>query len=137
MFVIAIIAILASISIPLYQDLMSKTQMHTAYHSLSTLKVPANIKVNRGDEINSASDLNWVSRSSYLFQDDPTVTTDSASGTLTIAAILNGKVNPGAKDVKIALSRDVFGIWSCSVITTANSAWKDSFAPKACTVTQA
>lgn len=134
MFVVAIIGILTSISLPIYQDLMSKTQMHTAYHSLSTLKVPANIKLNRGDEVEHISDLAWISGSTYLFQNDPVVTTDSTSGALSIEAVLDGKVNPGAKSAKIVLSRDVFGTWGCSVIKTENSAWKDSFSPKACTV---
>lgn len=133
-FVTAIIAILASISIPLYQNLMSKTQVHSAYHSIATLKVPVNLKIIHSENISDASDLGWITGSSYLFSNDPTVTTDSTSGVISLEATLDGEVNPVAKGVIVMLSRDVSGNWKCLVKRTSNTSWRDSFAPKTCSV---
>lgn len=134
MFVIAIIAILATISIPLYQNLMSKTQIHTAYHAIATLKIPVNLKIIRSEDISDASDLGWITGTSYLFSNDPAVKTDFASGAVLLEATLDGQVNPVAKGVMVILSRDVSGRWTCTVKRSNNPSWRDSFAPKTCDV---
>lgn len=134
MFVIAIISILASISIPLYQNLMSKTQVHAAYHSIATLKIPANLKIIKSEEITDASDLGWITGNSYLFLHDPTIQTDPSTGVVSLEVTLDGNVNPVAKGVKVTLWRDITGRWNCSVKRSDNTSWKDSFAPKTCEV---
>ena len=133
-FVVTIIAILAAISIPLYQNLMSKTQVHTAYHAIATLKIPASLKIIRSEDISDASDLGWIAGKSYLFSNDPIVKIDSISGAISLEATLDGKVNPVAKGVMVILSRDVSGHWKCTVKRSDNASWKDSFAPKTCDV---
>ena len=121
MFVIVIIAILATLSLPIYQDYSSKTQIHVAYQSISTLKNPINLRLLQSHSIVDAVDLGWLSGNSSLFLNDPTITIDSDTGVVSLAVVLDGKANPVAKGVKITLLRDNHGNWRCTLKKVAGS----------------
>lgn len=134
MFVIVIVAILATISIPTYQDFSSKTQIHIAYQDLSRLKAPTSLKLLNNETISSATSLGWITGSSPLLSNDPIVSIDSSTASISLEVTLDGKVFPVAKGVKIRLVRSPHGHWSCTIKKSTNNAWKDSFAPKTCQI---
>jgi len=134
MFVVLIIGILASIAFPTYQDYASKAQIQSAYQEVSSLKKTLYLKILRGQPVNDASELGWSTGWSKSIQSSPTITIDANTGEASIEAILDGKAQPLAKGVIIKLIHSIQGVWSCEITKSSNSAWKDSLAPKQCTI---
>lgn len=134
MTVVSIIGILAAFALPAYQDYTSKTQVNIIYQEISNLKVPVDLMLIDNSGTTDPTDLGWVSNSSPLMQNDPSVSVDPITGISFIEATLDGRVNSVALGVKVKVARDGNGKWACTIKKTANPGWKDHFAPKACLV---
>ncbi len=134
MVVIVIIGILANVAIPVYQDFISKTQIHDAYQELSTLKVPLDIKQLNGAVVTDATELGWLTEVSGLIQSSPVVTFDSGTGKYSLEATIDGNAYPVAVGVKIKLLQSLQGGWVCILTKSSSTAWKDNLAPKQCQV---
>ena len=134
MFVTIIIALLASIAVPIYQDYASKTQIHALYHTLSNLKIPVDLTLLHNQSTTDAVELGWISGSTTLIRNIPTVSVDADSGEAFIEATLDGDVYPVAKGTVVKLAYDAVTNWSCTITKPSNEAWKDSYAPKNCII---
>ncbi len=134
MIVVSIIGILASFALPAYQDYAARTQLHSLFQSISALKIPSELKLIQGDNTNNAIDLGWVNNSSSLIRNNPTTIITANTGTVSIEALLNGKVHSAILNTKIKILREASGKWTCVVTKPINNSWKDSYAPKQCQV---
>ena len=132
MFVVAIIGILASTALPVYQDYASKSQIYAAYSELASLKKNIDIKVFSGETLFNAMDIGWVTGISQLIQTDPIVTVNTSTGEYAIEATIDGNVQPIAKNVKIKLLNTTEGKWTCILTRSTTGGWKDTLAPTQC-----
>jgi type IV pilus assembly protein PilA len=104
MIVVAIIAILAAIALPMYQDYIAKSQATAGLAEITPGKTQFEVKTNDGSTISTVTQIGLQSSTSRC--------TISVTST-TIACTLKGNASKIAGKV-ITLTRDDSGLWTCS-----------------------
>lgn len=134
MIVIAIVGILASLSIPLYQGYVVKSQMNRVVGELGRYRVSiedsigSNRPVTNEDISYAPSDLT----TGDLSTDIATINPDG-SGHLQVT--LGGNAHPTVTGVVIQFQRTASGQWTCVIDNSANpSGWSDMYLPSGCTL---
>ncbi len=135
MIVVAIIAILAAIAIPQYQNYVARSQVTRGAAELGALKTAAEDCIVRGittvgtgtgecENLDAAS----TTAISSLFSSPATITLGSDAS---ISGTLDGEVSPAVSGAAVTYTRDENGSWTCSV-SAGGSGWKSSFVPSGC-----
>ncbi|AYA91706.1 MULTISPECIES: pilin [Stenotrophomonas] len=111
MIVVAIIAILAAIALPMYQDYVAKSQVTAGLAEITPGKTQFEVAINEGKAIADAAAIGLkVSERCTAIE-----VTDGADGS--IACTLAG--SPKIKDETITLKRaDTDGTWTCTTSIT-------------------
>ena len=123
MIVVAVIALLAAIAIPQYQNYVLKSQMTRAYSELNTLRVSVEVCENDG-QVGGTCELDTF-RSDMLIT-APTVAYNPSS----ITATFGERASPRLHGGTIIITRSNTGSsWACSM-TVPNV--PQSLIPKAC-----
>lgn len=108
MIVVAIIAILAAIALPAYQDYVSKSQVTTALYEITTAKVPMETANNDGDQALVTAEFLGLLPTPRC----PSLTAElAANGVGSIDCTLAG--NPLVVGRHLVINRDAEGAWSC------------------------
>ncbi|MGN6382398.1 MAG: pilin [Dyella sp.] len=112
MIVVAIIAVLAAIALPLYSDYVARSQATAALDEITSGRQAYEVRVNDGE----------TDPTLYQNVDNLGLQTDTdrchitavapAAGVGSIACKIKG--NPEVADKTITLARDASGVWSCS-----------------------
>ncbi|WP_127165349.1 pilin [Xanthomonas euvesicatoria] len=114
MIVIAIIAILAAIALPMYQDYVAKSQVTAGLAEINPGKTQYEVALNEGKTaITGIADLGLKSPTERCAITD--ITTLSATGT--IVCTLKG--NTQVKDKTVTLTRAADGTWTCKTTALA------------------
>lgn len=124
MIVVAIIAILAAVAIPQYQNYIIRTQMARAHGELNTLRSAIEICQSDG---NLTSVCVTDSVNSDMLLTAPTV--ESTGATPTISATFGRNANVKLQGGTIQIRRSVGGRWTC-LMNIANI--EPSLIPKQC-----
>lgn len=119
MIVVAIIAILAAIAIPQYQNYVARSAVTRAVGETASLKTPIEDCLAQGNAITPTACPNAQMTSQF-----GTITTNATSISLT----LGGDAPSNAKDIVVTWTRAEDGAWSCAA-TGPNAA---KYAPKSC-----
>ena len=132
MIVVAIIAILAAIAIPQYQNYVARSQVTRGASELGALKTASEDCIVRGitavgDGAGECENIPTTALSG-LFTAPPKVTLGAEA---TISGTLDGEVSPAVSGATVTYSRTEDGVWSCTVAGGA-SGWKSSFVPSGC-----
>lgn len=128
MIVVAIIAILAAIAIPQYQNYVARSQVTRGASELGALKTAAEDCIVRGVDLAACENISDQPLSS-LFNAAPTVTLGADA---TISGTLDNEVSPAVEGATVTYTRNgEEGTWTCAV-TGAGTGWKDSFVPSGC-----
>ncbi|MBN6152803.1 pilin [Xanthomonas sp. AmX2] len=115
MIVVAIIAILAAIALPMYQDYVAKSQVTAGLAEVTPGKTQAEVLLNEGKDFALAADvgLNVSDRCTAI-----AVAGAADTGVATIACTLAG--NSKVAGETITLSREgTNGTWSCATTVVA------------------
>ncbi|MCC4592920.1 pilin [Xanthomonas protegens] len=123
MIVVAIIAILAAIALPMYQDYVAKSQVTAALAEITPGKTQAEVLLNEGKDFAAAADIGLKTSTRC-----PTLTVSgtASSGAASIQCTIAG--NSQVKDKTVTLTRATAdGSWTCA--TTAVTKYK----PNGCT----
>ncbi|MGO4719836.1 pilin [Stenotrophomonas sp. 2MCAF14_2] len=110
MIVVAIIAILAAIALPMYQDYVAKSQTAAGLAEVTSGKTAAEVALNEGKDFADPADIGLKVSTRC-----PTVTVKgtASSGAASIACTLAG--NSQVKDKTITLTRATAdGTWTCA-----------------------
>ena len=134
MIVVAIIAILAAIAIPQYQNYVARSQVTRAVAELGALKTAAEDCIVRGitvvgDAVGECENLvRAEAELSSIFGGAATIVLGSVAS---IEGTLDGDVSPAVEATTITFDRDDEGTWTCTVVGSA-AGWKASFTPSGC-----
>lgn len=121
MVVVAILAVLAAIAIPQYQNYVVRAQLTRAVAELTNLRIHAEPCINDGwlTVGSGASQCDIGAIRSNLMQAEPTI---ALSGTARISATLGQSATPVLHGTQIALQRDDDGRWGCEIATPLRAA---------------
>ncbi len=123
MIVVAIIAILAAIALPAYQNYVAKAQATSGLADVTPGKTQLELKLNEGEDVAGPTDIGLKASSTRCSTISASGTSSSGAGS--IACTLTGNSKIAGKN--ITLTRDATaGTWSCS--TNVETA----YAPKGC-----
>lgn len=114
MIVVAIIAILAAIALPLYQDYIARSQATAGLADIRGGVTGYEEMVQRGSA--TAITINRIGLRTVTARCSAIATTQAATGIGTIACTLAG--NPAVVGKTITLSRNANGVWSCASAPT-------------------
>lgn len=129
--VIAIIAILAAVAIPLYQDYVAKTQVQRARAELMTYKTVVEEHLSRGQHVMTNADLGYTASNVSRVM-SANIATFAADGSGTLRVTVAGNVSQAVAETQIYIVRSVAGDWTCDVEVSRAGAWKDSYMPIGC-----
>ncbi len=123
MIVVAIIAILAAIALPMYQDYVAKSQVTAGLAEVTPGKTQFEVAINEGK---SAADVADAAAIGLKISDRCTAVDVDFKADGSIACTLGG--SPKVKDETITLTRDTDGTWTC-----ATSITEKKYIPSGCT----
>ncbi|WP_295910303.1 pilin [uncultured Xanthomonas sp.] len=124
MIVVAIIAILAAIALPAYQNYVAKSQVAAGLAEITPGKTQYEVMVNEGKAASITPDLIGLKTSNRC-----TISTPNPGETGAITcALLN--VSPKVAGKSISWTRAADGSWTCS--TTLAAGDKPKYAPSTC-----
>lgn len=123
MIVVAIIAILAAIALPMYQDYVAKSQTAAGLAEVTGGKSATEVAMNEGKDVTTAADIGLKVSTRCTTLD---VKGDASTGEASIACTLAG--NSQVANKTITLSRAAAdGTWSCATTVVKK------YAPTGCT----
>ncbi len=132
MIVVAVVGILAALSIPLYQGYIANSQMHRAVGELSGYKAAYEERVSMGGSVTN-QDLGYVPSKITKGTLGADIAVLNADGTGHLRVTLGGNAHPRLTGVTITLERSSIGVWSCIVDNTAVvGSWESTFLPDNC-----
>ncbi|MEG3156684.1 pilin [Lysobacter zhanggongensis] len=131
MIVVAIIAILAAIALPAYQDYVAKSQVTSGLAEITGAKTAYEVGVNEGQAAAYYTAANMglagtTARCSTQTVNPPAAGVHANALQCTLAG------NPRVATAVVNLARAADGTWACTVINRPAS-WKDSYLPGGCT----
>ncbi len=134
MVVVAIIGILASVSTPIYQSYVVKTQITRAVSELGLYKPIMEDRLSRSASV-SNSDLGYVPSDLDSNAGGVDIATINADGSSYIEMTLGGNVHPHASNLVIQWQRSAEGNWQCMIdISVQAATWRDSYLPASCSL---
>lgn len=121
MIVVAIIAILAAIALPMYQDYVAKSQATAGLAEITPGKTQAEVLLNEGTDFNTADKVGLKDSARCKL----TVEGKADAGTASIGCALagNAKVAKGS----LTLNRAADGTWACKAASL-----DDKYIPSGC-----
>ncbi len=132
MIVVAIIGILAAVSIPVYQGYIIKTQINRAVGELSAYKAPFEERVGSGGDVTNI-DLGY--NPSNLTSGSLAINIGGLNpdGSGQLEVTMGGNAHPNLTGLIISFDRDTSGRWECVIDNTlVASSWKSSYLPSGC-----
>lgn len=123
MIVVAIIAILAAIALPAYQDYVAKSQVTAALAEITPGKVQAETMIAEGRTTTTAADLGLASAATERCSEAPTVSV-GADGAASIACTIDGNAQVNDQTITWTRAADdqetgVTGEWTCATTVAA------------------
>ena len=133
--VVAIIGIIAAISVPIYQDFLAGTQVKRAHGELSAYKTAFDERLTRGATSMANADLGYVPSNITTGSMVLDIASVNADGSGQLQVTLGGRASPLVAGATLRLERSPAGQWVCVVDTSSvSSTWRDSYLPVGCSV---
>ncbi|RPE79508.1 pilin [Vulcaniibacterium tengchongense] len=131
MIVVAIIAILAAIALPAYQDYVARSQVTSGLAEITGAKTAYEVGINEDKPAAYYTQANMglannTARCSTISVAAPNAGAASPALSCTLAG------NPRVATAVVNLNRDANGVWTCTV-TARPANWKESYLPAGCT----
>ncbi|UOO90505.1 pilin [Vitreoscilla massiliensis] len=129
---VPLMGILAAISLPMYQNYVSKAQYHKAFEELSALKTPIDeVLHNNGKvQISNPSGAGYVNVNGVTKLDAIEAEFDVVGAGYVLGHDLSNH------NVQMRLVRDSAGLWQCEMFTSGSNPIRKRDVPTACTVVE-
>ena len=133
MIVVAIVGILASFALPIYQGYVVKTQLNRAVGEVAAYKSAFEERVSRSGSVSNA-DLGYVPSdiTNGALGVDIAMSNPDGSGHMEVT--LGGGAHALIQGVIVRFERSATGAWSCTIDKTSAPLWSSDFRPSNCTV---
>jgi prepilin-type N-terminal cleavage/methylation domain len=132
MIVVAIIAILAAIALPAYQDYIARSQVTAGLAEITGAKTAYEVGINEGkpDDYYTTANMGLADDTARCSAQKVTAPDADGSADPALTCTLTG--NPRVNGANVNLSREADGTWACTV-TNRPDGWKASYLPGGCT----
>lgn len=132
MIVVAIIGILAAVSIPLYQGYIFKAQINRAIGELSAYKTPFEESVGSGGSV-ANNDIGYSPSSLTNGSQATNIGTLNPDGSGQLQVTMGGNAHPNLTGLVLRFERTSSGGWSCVLDNAAVApTWEASYLPSGC-----
>lgn len=133
MIVVAIMGILATVSIPMYQGYVAKSQVNRAVGELGAYRsaFEANLLASKGI---SNQSLGYSPSDITVGNGGLQIGSLNSDGSGHLQVTLGGRAHPNVTGAIIRFERTVTGRWSCVIDKSAASRWDAGYNPGNCTV---
>ena len=141
MIVIAIIGILAAIALPMYQDMIAKSQVRRVYYEVNSLRtaidtVLANGHIPTLDPTKDSGEFEYVgmngSRPQSTLIYEAKINPQNSTDVKSVEAVFGKYAASSIKGVRIILTRSEVDGWHCKINASAAPAWKTDYTPPNC-----
>jgi|AntDeeMinimDraft_5_1070356.scaffolds.fasta_scaffold18818_2 type IV pilus assembly protein PilA len=133
MIVVAVIGILAALSIPVYQGFLEKSQISRAVSELGAYRTAYETSLSNNEMINNQA-VGYVPSALTAGNMATEIASTNADGSGHLQVTLGGRVQGGLAGLIVRFERTSEGEWSCLLDESAASGWEPSYAPAGCTV---
>ncbi|EDM47399.1 pilin [Marinobacter algicola] len=133
MIVMAIIGILATLTIPLYHGNVLKSQVNRAISELSSYKAAFEVRVVNGEAVTN-SNLGYVPSSLTTGSIATAIGITNSDGSGHMEVTLGDSAHPNLAGVILRLERDMTGIWTCKIDVSSAGSWREAYRPQDCSV---
>lgn len=135
MIVVAIIGILAAVSIPVYQGYVASSQMNRAHGELAHLRSSVESRLNKGDSTITNVELGYSPSDITTGNATTDIAAFNSDGSGHLEVTVGGNASPLVSGAIIRLKRSSEGQWRCVVDNSAvTNNWQDRFIPEGCTL---
>ncbi|HHW4678760.1 MAG TPA: pilin [Xylella sp.] len=131
MIVIAIIAVLAAIALPMYQNYVAKSQVTAALAEITPGRAQAEIRIADGQSTTTAGDIGLRSPTARCSKIDVVI---APAGTSTITCTITGNAQVNNQTIALSRSADTTGTNNTGGIWTCSTTVADALKPSGCTV---
>lgn len=133
MIVVAVIGIIAAISIPSYTGQVMKSQVNRAVGELAAYKSAVEERLVQGAAIDN-SDIGYSPSSLTTGVPAIDIAVVNPDGSGHIQVTMGGNAHGDLVGVVIRMERSVAGNWQCVIDPSAAANWKGKYSPNGCTV---
>ncbi|MDP4532050.1 pilin [Marinobacter salarius] len=133
MIVVAIIGIIAAISIPSYTEHVMKSQVNRAVGELAAYKSAVEERLVQGATIDN-SDIGYSPSSLTTGVPTIDIAVLNPDGSGHIQVTMGGNAHGDLAGAVIRMERSVAGNWQCIIDPSAAANWKGRYSPNGCTV---
>ncbi|MDO6823287.1 pilin [Marinobacter sp. 1_MG-2023] len=132
MIVVAIIGILAAVSIPLYQGYVFKAQLNRAVGELSAYKAPFEERSGSGGNVTN-NEIGYTPSNLTSGNQATNIGTLNPDGSGQLQVTMGGNAHPNLTGLILRFERTSSGAWSCVLdITAVTATWDASYLPSGC-----
>ena len=132
MIVVAIIGILAAVSIPLYQGYIFKAQINRAVGELSAYKAPFEERAGSTGSV-ANNEIGYNPSNLTSGSQAANIGTLNADGSGQLQVTMGGNAHPNLTGLVLRFERTPSGAWSCVLDNAAVAAtWEASYLPSGC-----
>jgi type IV pilus assembly protein PilA len=132
MIVVAIIGIIAAVSIPVYQGYIVKSQINRAVGELSAYKGPFEVRAGNSGSVTN-SDIGYSPSNLTNGNQATNIGTLNPDGSGQLKVTMGGNAHPNLTGLIINFDRNTAGQWECVIDNTlVVSTWKSSYLPSGC-----
>lgn len=132
MIVVAILGILAMISVPLYQGYVAKTHVSRAVGELGQYRSAIEDAVGGSKPVTNTA-IGYTPSSITTGTSATDIATLNADGSGQLQVTLGGNAHSRVSGVLVTFQRSTAGSWECVIDNSANlSGWQDSYLPPGC-----
>lgn len=133
MIVVAIVGILAAVSIPVYQGYIVKTQIGRAVSELGAYRSGFEASLNGTSSVDNQS-LGYSPSNLTTGNEAAEIATVNSDGSGHLQVTMGGNAHPNLTDVILRFERTAGGEWRCVVDVAAASQWRVAYTPSNCIV---
>jgi len=133
MIVIAIIGIIATVAIPLYQSNIVKTQLNRSVSELAAYRTAFETQLSRSETVTNA-ELGYVPSELTTGTMAVNIGVINGDGSGHLEVTMGGTAHPLLTGVTVRYERSSSGSWSCIIDKSATGDWRDSYSPATCVV---
>lgn len=134
MIVVAIVGILATFAVPIYQGYVVKSQVNRVVAELSRYKTAFEEQVIKSGTVTN-SDLRFLPSDLTTATASSDIGVVNADGSGHISVTMGGTSHPHAHGLVVRLERTAAGAWSCRLDNSAVLAnWQALYLPESCSV---